>query len=97
MFVFLTLIWCGQYKECRKLSKLKGEKQMITIFNRKQLIITYDITIQSKIRDILAANGVDYTINPIMGLYGSTQAEYKIYVHKKDYEQACYLIKDVFR
>ena len=67
---------------------------MITIFNRKQLIITYDITIQSKIRDILAANGVDYTI---MGLYGSTRAEYKIYVHKKDYEQACYLIKDVFR
>jgi len=70
---------------------------MITIFNRKQLIITYDITIQSKIRDILATNGVDYTINPIMGLYGSTKAEYKIYVHKKDYEQACYLIKDVFR
>lgn len=70
---------------------------MITIFNRKQLIITYDITIQSKIRDVLAVNNVDYTINPIMGLYGSPQAEYKIYVHKKDYEQACYLIKDVFR
>ena len=29
---------------------------MITIFNRRQLIITYDITIQSKIRDILATN-----------------------------------------
>ena len=70
---------------------------MITIFNRRQLIITYDITIQSKIRDILAANMVDYTINPVMGLYGSAQTEYKIYVHKKDYEQACYLIRDVFR
>ena len=70
---------------------------MITIFNRKQLIITYDITIQSKIKDVLAANNVDYIINPVMGLYGSRQAEYKIYVHKKDYEQACYLIKDVFR
>ena len=66
---------------------------MITIFNRKQLIITYDITIQSKIRDILTANGVDYTINPIMGLYGSTQAEYKIYVHKKDYDYALKLIR----
>lgn len=70
---------------------------MITMFNRKQLIITYDITIQAKIRGILSANNVDYTINPIMGLYGSSQAEYKFYVHKKDYEQACYLIKDIFR
>ena len=70
---------------------------MITIFNRKQLIITYDITVQAKIRSILSVNNVDYTINPIMGLYGSRQAEYKIYVRKKDYEQACYLIKDVFR
>lgn len=70
---------------------------MITIFNRKQLIITYDMTVQSKVRDILMANNVDYSINPIMGWYGSIQAEYKIYVHKKDYEQASYLIKDVFR
>ena len=43
---------------------------MITVFNRKQLIITYDITVQSKIRDILAAKNVDYTINLVMGLYG---------------------------
>ena len=64
---------------------------MITIFNRKQLINTYDMTIQAKIRNILAANKVDYTIN------GSAHGEYKIYVHKKDYDQACYLIKDVFR
>ena len=70
---------------------------MITVFNRKQLIITYDMIIQSKIRDILSANNVDYTINPIMGLYGSAQAEYKIYVLKKDYDKAAYLIKDVFR
>ena len=66
---------------------------MITIFNRKQLIITYDITIQSKIRDVLAANNVDYIINPVMGLYGSRQAEYKIYVHKKDYDHALRLIR----
>lgn len=71
---------------------------MITIFNRKQLIITYDMNIQAKIRDTLVANNVDYIINPIMfsaRMY--TSAEYKIYVHKKDYEQARYLIKDVFR
>lgn len=71
---------------------------MITIFNRKQLIITYDITIQAKIRDILSANNVDYTINPIMfSVRTYAPAEYKIYVRKKDYEYACFLIKDVFR
>ena len=72
--------------------------KMITVFNRKQLIITYDTIIQAKIRDILAANNVDYIINPIMfSVRTCTPAEYKIYVRKKDYEQACYLIKDVFR
>ncbi len=71
---------------------------MITIFNRKQLIITYDMTIQAKIRDILATNNVDYKINPIMfSVRTYTPAEYKIYVRKKDYEHACFLIKDVFR
>ena len=71
---------------------------MITVFNRKQLIITYDITIQAKIRDILSANNVDYTINPIMfSVRTYALAEYKIYVRKKDYEYACFLIKDVFR
>lgn len=71
---------------------------MVTIFNRKQLIITYDITIQAKIRDILSANNVDYIVNPItFSARTYTPAEYKIYVQKKDYEHACYLIKDVFR
>lgn len=77
--------------------RLERIKSLITIFNRKQLIITYDMIIQAKIRDILALNNVDYTINPVMFAYDSSKAEYKIYVHKKDYEQACYLIKDVFR
>lgn len=71
---------------------------MITIFNRKQLIRTYDMDIQAKIRNILAANNVDYYINPIMFSASiHTSAEYKIYVHKNDYEKACYLIKDAFR
>lgn len=71
---------------------------MITVFDRKQLIITYDMSIQSKIRDILATNNIDYIINPIMfSARTYSQAEYKIYVKKKDYDQACYLIKDVFR
>ena len=71
---------------------------MITIFNRKQLILTYDMRVQSKVRDILSANNIDYIINPVMftaRVYSG--AEYKIYVKKSDYEQACFLIKDVFR
>lgn len=71
---------------------------MITIFNRKQLIVTYDMTIQAKIRDVLSAYKIDYVVNPVMfssRMY--TQPEYKIYVKKKDYEHACYLIRDVFR
>lgn len=71
---------------------------MITIFNRKQLIITYDMSIQSKIREILASNNIDYIINPVMfSVRTYTPAEYKIYVKKRDYDQACYLIKNVFR
>lgn len=70
---------------------------MITIFNRRQLIITYDMLIQAKIRDILAANKMDYYINPVMFAGGSRAAEYKIYVRKADYDYACYLIKDVYR
>lgn len=35
---------------------------MITIFNRKELLITMDIKRQSNVRDILSANSIDYTI-----------------------------------
>ena len=73
---------------------------MITIFNRKELIITYDTAIQSKVRDILASNNVDYIIkvrNVHPYALNLRSYEYKIHVHKKDYEHASYLIRDVFR
>ena len=73
---------------------------MITIFNRKELIITYDTAIQSKVRDILASNNIDYIIkvrNVHPYALNLRSYEYKIYVHKKDYEYAGYLIRDVFR
>lgn len=73
---------------------------MITIFNRKELIITYDTAIQSKVRDILASDNIDYIIkvrNVHPYALNLRSYEYKIYVHKKDYEQAGYLIRDVFR
>ncbi len=70
---------------------------MITIFNRKQLILTYDMTIQARVREILAANDIDYYINPYKFDKRCVAPEYKIYVLKKDYENAKYLIRDVYR
>lgn len=83
---------------------------MITIFNNKELLITYDMKCQAEVRNILSANGIDYKVRTIdlqsasvigssrgrTGSYGINQNnsyEYKIYVHKKDYENALKLIK----
>lgn len=84
---------------------------MITIFNRKELLITFDINEQSKVKDILAANNIDYytkVINQYTPYLSASRLhlnskspvqmlnyeyEHIIYVHKKDYEKAVYLIK----
>jgi hypothetical protein len=62
--------------------------------------MTYDMKIQSDVSNILASNNVDYFIK-VHNVYSVTSNlrsyEYKIYVRKKDYDKACYLIKDVFR
>ncbi|MBQ2880523.1 MAG: hypothetical protein IJE27_07495 [Anaerotignum sp.] len=76
---------------------------MITIFNRKEVCITYDMKQQAKVRNILQSNGIKYTFK-VTDRYGSNPSgsalrtkrdescEYKIYVHKDDYEEAMYLI-----
>lgn len=83
---------------------------MITVFNRKELIITMEMNRQAEVRNILSQNGIDYTVKttnlqtaPLlgsrMGRTGSfgiktdNSYEYKIYVHKKDFEKAVFLIK----
>lgn len=83
---------------------------MITVFNRKELIITMDMNRQAEVRNLLSENGIDYTVKtrnlqtaPFLGnrrgctgSFGIKQDhsyEYKIYVHKKDFEKAVYLIK----
>lgn len=38
---------------------------MITIFNRKELLITFDMKHQANVRDVLTANGIDYTVKVI--------------------------------
>lgn len=40
---------------------------MLTIFNRRELLTTFSVEEQNRVRDILAQNGIDYrikTINP---------------------------------
>ena len=37
---------------------------MITIFNRKELIVTTEMNRQAQVRDILSQNGIDYTVKP---------------------------------
>lgn len=83
---------------------------MIIIFNRKELIITMDINRQADVRNVLAANYIDYVIKttnlqsaPVIGAgrgrtgsFGINQDyayEYKIFVHKNDYDKAKLLIK----
>ena len=79
---------------------------MITIFNRKELLITLDLNRQANIRDILAANDIDYAVKVVSRYTGSNRSrsgtfginsnylyEYKIYVHKKDYEHALLIIR----
>lgn len=38
---------------------------MITIFNRKELISTFDMKKQSEVRELLAQKNIDYTIKTI--------------------------------
>jgi hypothetical protein len=86
-----------------------GEYKMITIFNRKELLVTFDIKRQNDVRDILSANGIDYVVKVNGGqnsmALGASRArdgsfsmnsnlayEYKIYVHKKDYDYSASII-----
>lgn len=89
----------------------KGDVPMIIIFNRKELVVTMDMAKQGVIRDILAAHGIEYYVRTMnlsgssaMSARGSSgsfgmnlvqSVEYKIYVKKKDYEKASYLIRGI--
>ena len=82
---------------------------MITFFNRKELLITVDMSRRSNVCDILSDNGIDYKIKVTnlqsasafssmrgrRGSFGINQNysyEYKVYVHRKDYDYALKLI-----
>lgn len=80
---------------------------MITFLNRKEVYIGYSMAECGEIRSVLAVNHIKYTykvINPFAtngratrGSFGENadlSHMYYIYVHQKDYEWACKLIRD---
>ena len=83
---------------------------MITVFTRKELLVTFDLKRQSDVRDILSANGIRYIVKTTnrqnAAVLGSSRArggsfgmnadfayEYRIYVHKNDYDKAVRFIR----
>ena len=80
---------------------------MLTMFNRRELHMTYVMNDRVRVCDILRANGIDYrlkTTNTTASTMGGRRGgntfgvnmdyayEYKIYVHKNDYDRALHLI-----
>ena len=66
------------------------------MFNRKKLAITTDFNTQVEIRRILAGNNIDYRLVPFSMSVNMAKPEYKFYVRRKDYEEAAFLIREVY-
>lgn len=47
---------------------------MITLFNRKELTVTYDINEQARVRTLLAGEGIDYFVKTVNRLSASSFA-----------------------
>ena len=80
---------------------------MITIFNRRELTITDDMNERVRVCSLLDSSGIDYTLKtvnttsaPLGGRRGGNTLgvnmdyayEYKIFVHKQDYDRALHVI-----
>ena len=69
---------------------------MITVFNRKELITTYDMDELANAKDDLRNAGIDFKISRIgrgmnIGIkYGGV--EYTLYVREQDYKNAVFII-----
>ncbi len=44
---------------------------MITLFNRKELTVTFDLNEQARLRKVLAEDGIDYTVKTVNRLSAS--------------------------
>jgi len=76
---------------------------VIHIFNRKELLITYDLGEVSRIREILLANRIDCQVNVVNSPVGAgrnrvsfsrRQEQQIVYVHKQDWEYAVHLLRN---
>ena len=75
---------------------------MIHIFNRKELLMTYDQREVNNLRELLLANRIDYRIKIVNSTMGAgrnrvgtlrRQEQQIVYVHKQDWEYAMYLLR----
>ena len=79
---------------------------MICMFNRKELLTTFSMERQARVRDVLAANGIEYRVRArsntgglsrsrtvLPGTNMETMYQYYIYVKRSDYEKAEHLIR----
>lgn len=79
---------------------------MIHLFNRRELLTTANMEYQARVRDALAANGIEYHVRVRSNMGGMSRSrtvmpgmrmdmmyQYYIYVKKTDYEKAKYLIR----
>ena len=76
---------------------------MIHFFNRKELLMTYDLREVNRIREILLANRIDYRVKVVNASIGAgrnrlsfsrRQEQHIVYVHKADWEYAMYLLRN---
>lgn len=79
---------------------------MITIFNRRELLITFDMQKQGEIRRILSHGGIDYTVKVVnrkspspvsatgtLGENLASEYEYIFYVNKNEYDRAAQAVR----
>ncbi len=77
---------------------------MITVFNRKELLVTKNMEEFARVRDILAQNRIEYDIkvndstdqnwghSSQLGINRNYASLYYVYVKERDYNHASYLI-----
>jgi hypothetical protein len=73
---------------------------MITIFNRKELIVTFSMKQQAKVRDMLNTNKIEYILKTINrngpSLFSNSRARFGTFGQNMDlaYEYIFYVHKD---
>ena len=71
----------------------KGEIQIITFWNRKELISVSDLRQYSDARRLLIAKGIRNSTKMGGGIGRNAEERYIIYVHEKDYDRALEIVQ----